>query len=222
MGYIEYTTGIQPSVFDKDDAFSKVQGTRDGAIFTDDWFMARVKEGKVYCANVGTITAPATFGAGTMDGTEFDLHVSVPSGTTIIPIELTIKMEAFGTAAIFECMAKSGTGSTIGSGGTTITPTNLRSDITATSGCTVGSAASATSGVAITGPEFFRDGHSLAITIATVGQIRVPETFRWRAKEAGYAPVIVGAGQLGVFAAANAGTGFITLVWVEMPSTRIT
>jgi len=51
MAYIEYITGIQPDTFTNDDAYSKWQGTRDGAPFTADWVLARCLEGRVFVAN---------------------------------------------------------------------------------------------------------------------------------------------------------------------------
>jgi len=223
MAYTEYTTGVQPAAYDGDDRYSKIQGTRDGAIFTQDWVLARIAEGRGFVANAGTATAPITFGAGSIDTTEFDLHVSVPSGTTIIPIELVIKVEAWGTSAIAECMAVAGTGSTCGAG-TSVTPAKLRTDGAFSSNCTVTSAATATSGVAITGAEFFRDGHIVAVTPATAGASggTLATKFRWSYLNTGYAPIVVGAGQVGVFMSAQAGTGFISLFYVEVPSSRLT
>ena len=225
MGYIEYITGIQPDVFGVDDAYSKAQGTRDGAIWTADWVLARCAEGRVFCANAGTVTTPITFGAGVIDEDEYDLHIAVPSGTTIGILSVAVVMEVVGTNAIMEVMAKTGTGSTVGAG-TAITPRNLRSDAPFTSLCTITSAATASSGVEITGAEFMRYVVAKTATVATTGQtIQDPSRrFVWNHKEAGYIPIVVGAtgAACGVFAGAQAGQGFITVIYVEVPSTRIT
>lgn len=223
MPYIEYVSGITPAVADGDNIYLKNQGTRDGAIFTADWVLARVAEGRVFAANAGTLTAPITFGAGALDSTEYDLFVSVPSGTTIGILELEVHMETFGTDAIMEILGISGTGGTTGAG-TSITVRNLRTDAPFTTNCTVTAAATATSGVAITGVEFFREGRARVKTITTFGSTGGPtqqQHFKWNHKDSGYLPIVVGAGQVGVYAASQAGTGFIKLIWVEMPSTRI-
>ena len=225
MGYIEYTTGVQPDTFSADDAFSKVQGTRDGAPFSADWVLARCLEGRVFVANAGTVTTPVEFGAGVIDEDEYDLHISVPSGTTIGILSVEVVAEVVGTNAILEVMAKTGSGSTCGAG-TAITPRNLRSDSPFTSNCTITAAATVTSGVQITGPEFMRYCLAKAVTVATAGAPggTLPRRFTWNHKDAGYIPIVVGGTghAAGVFCGAQAGQGFITVVYVEVPSTRIT
>ncbi len=224
MGYIEYVTGVQPDTFSADDQYSKAQGTRDGAIWTADWVLARCAEGRVYIANAGSVTSPITFGAGDITETEMDLFISVPSGTTIGILEVALVMEAFGTSALFEAMAKTGTGGTVGAG-TSVTPRNLRSDAPFTSNCTITAAATTTSGVALTGPEFFRAGYKVAVDAATAGASggTLQKKFVWNHKDAGYIPIVVGATGTGcaVYAASQAGTGFITVTYVEVPSTRV-
>ena len=224
MSITEYTTGIQPAVFGADDQYSKAQGTRDGAIWTADWVLARCAEGRVFVANAGTVTTPITFGAGIIDEDEYDLHIAVPSGTTIGIISVDVVFEVVGTNALLEVMAKTGTGSTVGAG-TAITPRNLRSDAPFTSNCTITAAATASSGVEITGAEFFRNCLGKTVTVATSGiqAATQPRKFSWNHKDAGYIPIVVGAtgAACGVFAGAQAGQGFITVVYVEVPSTRI-
>jgi hypothetical protein len=133
-------------------------------------------------------------------------------------------MEVIGTNALMEGMAITGTGSTCGAG-TAITPKNLRSDAPFTSNCTVTAAATATSGVAITGAEFFRFNVGKIATVATAGDSSgtLPRKFTWNHKEAGYIPIVVGAtgAACGVYAGSQAGQGFITVVYVEVPSTRV-
>ena len=72
MGYIEHVTGIQPDTTTADDIYQKTQGTRDGAIWTADWVLARCAEGRVFVANAGTVTTPVTFGAGDIDADGID------------------------------------------------------------------------------------------------------------------------------------------------------
>ena len=224
MGYIEHVTGIQPDTATADDIYQKTQGTRDGALWTADWVLARCAEGRVFVANAGTVTAPITFGAGDISEAEMDLFISVPSGTTIGILDVVISVEAWGTSGIAQAMAKTGTGATVGAG-TSVTPRNLRSDAPFTSNCTITAAATTTSGIALTGPEFFRDGHIVAVTPATAGASggTLKTKFAWNHKDAGYIPIVVGATGTGcaVYCAYVAGTGFITVTYVEIPSTRI-
>jgi len=225
MAITEYTTGVQPDAFSADDQYSKLQGTRDGAIWTADWVLAKCQEGRAFVANAGTVTSPITFGAGDITEAEMDLFISVPSGTTIGILDVAINVEAFGTNAVAQCMAKIGTGGTVGAG-TSVTPRNLRSDSPFTSNCTITGAATATSGVALTGPEFFRDGHGKALDATTASEVAntLKHKFAWNHKDAGYIPIVVGGTGTGcaVYMASQAGTGFISVTYVEIPTTRIT
>ena len=221
----EFVTQITPDAAGADDIYQKLQGSRDGALWTADWVLARCDEGRVFCANAGTVSTPITFGAGIIDEDEYDLHIAVPSGTIIGILEVTAVLEVVGTSALMEVMAKTGTGSTAGAG-TTITPRNLRSDAPFTSNCTIIAAATASSGVEITGAEFFRDCLGKTVTVATAGASggTLPRKFTWNHKAAGYIPIVVGAtgAACGVFCGSQAGQGFITVIYVEIPSTRIT
>ena len=227
MSDIRYVTGVTPQAVDGDDKFLAVQGTRDGAIYTMDWGMAKALEGRVYVANAGSVTSELTFGAGDIDTTEPDLFLSVPLGTTVVPLEIRVKMQAYGTTLIFELMAATGTGGVAGTDTNLTYGTlwgNLRSDGPNSSLCTVGHSSAADATYMTTNVvEFWREGIMLAATTATGDDdsSKLGETWVWNAKQAGWAPVLVGASQLMVFASSQAGKGFITIVYAEFPSTRI-
>jgi len=70
-----------------------LRATRDGALFTADWKLAMIMEGRGFMFNVGTGNAAATGGgsAGTVidiDAPEF--IVRVPNGTSIMPLMIEI------------------------------------------------------------------------------------------------------------------------------------
>jgi hypothetical protein len=206
-----------------------VRALRDGTLSTAAFFQALALEGRCFAANIGSLTTPATFAATPIDGTEPDIILEVPSGTTVLPISLTIQMEAYGTNAIFECMAAFGTGGSRGAatGGTAITPVNLRTDAPRGSSCVCYSTIDDATATYLTANkvEFFRDGLQSAITKATaVNNIANADfvKFKWSAAESGFQPVLIGASQLFVNAMSQAGTGFMTLVWAELPSSAIT
>jgi len=168
---------------------------------------------------------PLTFGAGDIDETEQDIVIYVPSGTTIGILEVCVYMEAFGTTAVFECMGKVGTYTTISAAvGSTITPRNLRSDSPFTSNCTIKAACSTTASSGLTGAEFWRDGIQHAKTLATAGAANVNRPtfkFSWNHKQSGFIPMAIGTGACAVYAASQAGSGFITVTYVEIPTSRI-
>jgi hypothetical protein len=184
-------------------------------------------EGRVFVANSGTVTTPVTFGAGTIDTTEPDFDLSIPAGKLAIPLEIRVYMEVFGSSAQFEVMASVGTGGAAGTD-TDITPTNLRTDAPIASGATVGGSSNAdatymTANVS----EFWRDGQQFAITksaqSATVSSSD-PNLFIWRYTDSFTPPIMYSASaasRLNVFATSQAGTGFITVTWAELPTAAI-
>ncbi|MEA3484019.1 MAG: hypothetical protein U9R65_18935, partial [Pseudomonadota bacterium] len=71
--------------------------------------------------------------------------------------------------------------------------------------------------------EFWREQRPLADTVATGENDRQTLKFGWSALQHP-APVIVGTSSgsaLAVYGTAQAGTGFITVIWVEVPSSSI-
>ena len=152
-----------------------------------------------------------------MDGEPLDVF--------IIPIKLDVQFETYGTTALMECVAAYGAG-TGGSytGGSAITPVNYNMLGLPTSKCTVKSnvdAAGSTYQTLRVG-EFWRDGKNKVVDIATADDdsTDVKTKFTWRLVEEGVGPHITGldgtnVGRLNVFAASQAGTGFITLVYAE-------
>lgn len=226
-GLIEMTTaGKVPGRVIDDGKYLKAQGTRDGALFTAEWVQAKAQEGRVFCANSSKVSTVTTFGAGSITTTEYDLMVSVPAGTTIIPLSIRLKIEAYGSTAIFECMASCGTGGALvgGTDDTDIVVTNLRTDEPFKSLCSIGAAANSAGTYMTTNiSEFWREGLMQSFTqqSATISSVYPPQIFKWSAIDSGVFPVLVGAAQLAIYASAQAGTGFITLIYAEVPSTDL-
>ena len=206
-----------------------IKALRDGTLTTAAFFQALAMEGKMFMANAGTVTTPITFGAGSIDSTEPDLYVAVYSGNAIIPVSISILMEAYGTNAIFETMASFGTDGTTftGAGGAVVTPANLKigggkSSIYAYGGT------NASSLTYFSNPrEIFRNGQQVAITKATavnnIANLDSPTgyKFTWSAVSSGIMPVLIGPAQLCVYAAAQASTGFISFCYVELPASAL-
>lgn len=71
----------------------QARGTRDGALFVANWYEAHALEGRIFSANMGSVTTPLTFlitAANRPDG-----WLRVPDGTMIIPLVCTVALEAF-------------------------------------------------------------------------------------------------------------------------------
>lgn len=204
--------------------------TRYGAMPTQDDLERLFASGYGFFANVGTDTTPATF-AGAYDADGPDLYIYVPEGTCIIPVYLNVVFEAVGTESTMEIVALYSNNGDSTATGTAITPQNARTDAPRASGCTVTGAVDA---AGITDPEaagnrfarFWHFQRPLTDTVATGENDRLPLVFEWKRKEVGAGPVIVGntpngAASLVVHAASQAGTGFITAAWVEIPASWV-
>lgn len=224
MADIRGVAGVTPTRVTSDDKFLSPQLTRDGGLVSTDWITARALEGRLITARAGSATTPITFGAGTIDTTEYDLAVVVPATVVAVLLSIDVDFEALGTTAILEGMASTGTGGVVGTDtdlvtGTTIT--SSRTDNAYASLCSGGVASNADATYFTANiNEFMRFGQSKAVDIVTADDDNAypPLHYHWDYREAG-PQILVGDGtvQLMVFAASQAGTGFIRARWVELP-----
>lgn len=209
-----------------DNKWMNLRGTRDGAMISVDWLTGMVLEGRCFGVNAGIGTTVQTFSpafAATMP----DLLVAVPSETTIIPVMIQVNMEDTGGADILDICALASSGYDItGLTDNDLTIYNMRMDAPETSLC----AASAYVTAGLTSPyagnfiEFWRGWggkNADAFNGNTTPTNELITRTAWSLKDALSPPVIVGEGSLNVFASANAGLGFITAIWVEVPSNTI-
>ena len=210
-----------------DDAqWMNLRGTRDGAMISADWLTAMALEGRCFGVNAGTATAPATLRAAYADG-EQDLYIIVPDGTTMIPVFIQINFEDTGSVDVVDVMAvASSTYDASVTATATQTIYNMRMDAPYTSGCTSSSAISAGGTACLSGNfiEFWRGNagkvqDSFNTLITPTNELVARTT--WTVRDSLVPPVIVGPGSLNVFASGQAPFGFITAIWVELPSTSI-
>lgn len=199
---------------------SNQHGTLDGAAFVADANLLRSLNGDVFVANGGTGTAPITF-AGAYDADGPDFVVDVPDGTTIIPLAINIHYQTVGTTLLLEALASVASNLGAVTAGTSVTPRNIRTGNSSTSGCTVNAAVDASGCTVQTNPyEFVRQGFQLAEDMAATEDWQ-ERTWNWSAKQTGIYPVIDGEGSLFIHAAAQAGTGMITVIYYEVSTTQI-
>jgi len=214
------TTGVA-AVAEGSDVY--LRAMRDGTLINAEWIMSQALRGRLFCAQAGLLTTPITWTAtATNDQTKPAMFLDVPDGTTIIPLEISLYMEAHGTDALFECAFLCGTGG-VSAGGTAMTITNMRTDapfksnVTGTSDITGGTAC--TTNIS----SFFASGVQLITTIATSddASMRNPDLYVWRYSDGLYAPIVKGAAQLMVTQGSQAGTGFGKIIFVELPSDEL-
>ena len=109
-----------------------------GEIIVPDWVTQLVMDGRVYNISSAVQEAGDLLGE-TSPGTNNvnpSILVDVPSGTTIIPLELTIMPEGTGTTGDWPIIRmNTDDGTHYSSGGASITPVNARKDDPNTSSC---------------------------------------------------------------------------------------
>lgn len=187
-----------------------------------------VFDGRMFVANGGIGSTVITF-AGAYDADAPDFYLYVPNGTTIIPVRIEVIYEAVGTESTMEIIALASDTGDSSATGTSRTIYNMRLDQPRNSACTCTVAIDA---AGITDPnannyfEFWKYQRPLTDTVATGENDRNPLVFEWSAITDGPAPVIAGhatrGSALAVYAASQAGTGFITVEWIELPTESVT
>ena len=199
----------------------------DGSVVTQDWIQAAIAEGQVFGAQTGSGTAPTTFNA-TYAAAEQDLYVAAPAGTVIIPLYIGINFEDSGTALVQDIVAGYSLNGDTAVTGTAITAYNYKSGASPNTGCTVTAVITSNGTTHLGGDdfvEFWRPTAGFAEDAFNGSTAFVNTNMHgmfWSAKQMP-APHIGSsgtAGALSIYAGAQAGTGFITVVWAEFPSTR--
>ncbi len=207
-----------------------VRGTRDGAMFTAPWLTALALEGRCFGMNTALQTTPDSWGL-VYSATVQAAYISVPSGTTIIPVFIEITFEDTDTGSpggAIDCMATLSDVYDSSPGGTAVVAYNMRTDAPIKSNCTCKSITSSGT-TPYTGNflEFWRGTagmmeDSFAGTTAATSELNTRTT--WSVGEAMAPPVIVGEGSLNVYIGKPSNTkftGFITIIWAEVPSNSI-
>ena len=205
-----------------------LRGTRDGAVFTADWFLAAALEGRAFGVNHGTGTTPLATDPGALVVAEPDLLIQVPVGTTIIPTYIEYAIEDTDTADPLEVVAvasSAATQSASGTAGTALTIHNMRTDDPIASLCTADY--TCTGGVTpYTGNfiEFFR-GYAGDATdqyqAATAQTVATATRYNWSASKTMVPPIMTGVSQLCIYVVGTVATAWITVIWVEFPSSSI-
>ena len=204
-----------------------LRGTRDGAVFSADWYLAAALEGRAFGVNVGTATTPISMTVTALNVAKPDLAITVPAGTTIIPVLLEYAIEATSTAAVLEIVGVVSSAATqVLSGGTALTIYNMRTDAPVPSNCSAAYVLASSGVTPYTGNyiEFFR-GHAGGATdqhaAATAQTIATASKYSWKASQTMVPPILTGVSQLCFYLNGTAATGFITCIWVEFPSSSI-
>ena len=173
------------------------------------------KEGRVFVANMGSVTTPITFLVTAANRP--DAWIRVPSGTTIIPISVHVTLEAMaGTATEIDvrtCANDIGNGT---SSAADVGPLNMHRGSSITSLCTARQLATADTTAETTPISIYRKSYILANAAGedSKGAFVTREMM-------GY-PVLKGAATWEVFVAATTtqAVGYVVMTWAEVLTTN--
>lgn len=184
--------------------------TRDGALFTANWYLALLLEGKVWAASFGSQGSAIT-GVTSAAPLQPSANLDIPTGTAVIPVSFNLTATAMaGTVTNFRLRGGSGL---VGAGtSTAVTPQNMNQNFTTASGCTARQAYSGNGAAQTLTVDLFS-----ASALAASG---VPATFLWQPQM----PMILkgpASINLDSQATTTAPVFYAQLVWIELPSTLL-
>lgn len=195
-----------------DDKRMAVRGARDGSLSVIPEIEMLAREGRIFAANVGTLSTPTTFRVA-IDLDQPELVIDVKDGKTMIPLSIDIYLEA-ALGTLTEILAKTsqnlvgaGTSTALVAGSDLV---NVRSDAVRES-TLAGYYTYSGDGVDPAGGyEFWRDGDPFVVTVAAS-----KHGYKWRREVGG--PVIVGEGAfvLHIGATGTAPTGYALVTFAE-------
>lgn len=190
----------------------QARGTRDGAMFTASWYEAHALEGRVFVANMGTVTTPLTFLAAAANRP--DAWVRVPSGTMIVPLGLTVALEAFaGTVTEIDVRtAQNDIGNGSSSAAASVGPQSNHTGVPYSSNCTARQLAAADTTAETNPLTLWRK----TIPTASAAGNDAAGSFDVTREMMGY-PILVGPATWEVYIAATTtqATGFVVMKWIE-------
>lgn len=195
-------------------------GDRSGALVGTSQLRQLVAAGYGYHVSVGAFTTPIVGGGnGTVyDAEQSELSVSVPDGTAIVPIRLSVQVEVpadqdADVNEIFAHVDRVAASTASSSTGTVETAFNMRTDNPRSSLCTVVSANTMDHG---TPTNSFELAHSqMIVDIVTSG---ITQGVLDLLYEPDYPPILVGPCALYVYwCGTQANSGFAQFQWVELP-----
>lgn len=200
-----------------------VRVTRDGSLMAVPWVQALCLEGRCFGVGFGdaglSATTVGTFGGGGVDLQEYDLLQTIPASSVVLPVYFQVVLEVVGNIAAVDILLAYGATAAAHSTHVNVTPVNMRPGSPNASVCTVETLADAAGTTMVPSGWIFREG-----TTALTGSATNPQPlgqYCWSVVDTGFAPVIEGLRYVAGFASAQASTGYMHYVWVELPVSAI-
>ena len=191
-----------------------------GELVVPDWYTQLVLDGRVFNVSNAVQETAANLNetARGTDNVNPVLLLSVPLGTTAIPLEIVIITSGTGTAEDLTVTINTDDAARFSSGGAIITPLNMRKDDLVTSACTFYAGSTQIVATANT------DDDTIYASRVDSTQIATPTMpfLDWSARRF-VPPVLFGAASLLVFivSATDDHTFFFSVKWAEIPSVSV-
>ena len=201
-------------------AIAPPRATFDGVQYTADWYINHLLQGNVKMCNIGTGTSVVA-SAGAYDATKPDVHMQVPGGIVVFPINIEINIDLLVDDQDLEMvLAFANSLDTTPTGGTSQTVYNMKNDLVAGSGVTVESDVTAITSPATTGnkyQEFWRGNGTFGATpVAAQNEEGQLTRYAFSARRKDAMPCIVGPSEVTLIIGKGAFNYFSTWVWVEL------
>jgi hypothetical protein len=204
---------------DTDGSMGMVRLNRRGEVVTPDWMQQLAMDGRVFCvSNTARETAIACGTASaTFSDTDPAFLLDVPTGTTIMPLEITLNQGGTVAGGMITVLITLDDKIRYSSGGVAVTPQNFRYDEPRSSSCpfyTGGTdivAAANTDDVTLYGQFLVQD-----IDVLEGGNVH------WSAKNY-IAPVLIGPASLVIYtyAASTQPSWWFSIKWAEFATTEV-
>ena len=199
-----------------------VRANPRGEVVVPDWYTQLALDGRVY--NISTSVQETgdllgETGPGT-NNVNPSILVDVPTGTTIIPIELTVMAEGTGTSGDWAVIRMSTDDTTrYSSGGASITPINMRKDDPNSSSCSAYHGGPAIVATANTDDDSIWFSSYAQGAFGDAGN----KSMRWSARD-GVPPILIGPAALLVYVDVNNDDEEVlwSLKWAEFSTTDVT
>ena len=201
-----------------------VRANRRMELITPDWMTQLAMEGRVFELSNPTHGTAVAMGGTAYSDTAAAFSIDVPTGTTIVPLEVQLRQGGTVAGGVITALLTVDNKARYSSGGTALTPKNIRTDITTASLTTAYSGGSALTIVASQLQRtFWASLLSPDVTpTADVAFPAVDSRVDWSAKM--YTPpVLVGPASLVIytFAGTTQPSWFYHITWAEMPSLNV-
>lgn len=196
--------------------YGDVRANRIGDLYVVEYMEDLAAQGRIFSANMGTVTTPLTFLVTAANRP--DAWIRVPSGTTILPIKANVVLEsAAGTVTEIDVrIAQNDIGNGTSSAAD-VAPRTHRTDALLPSNCTARQLATGDTTAETNPLSIYRRTYARADEAGI--DFRGIEVSR---AMMGY-PVLVGAATWEIFIAGTGtqATGYVVLTWAEIPTTDL-